>query len=466
MTVEELVAKILILTKQSQYAKTHITEFVEMGIQEMLAAGVDENVAHSQKALGFLCAFCTDMDNQNSGEIKLSNYTKTKLAQLTLLKPSSESIKYGVLFVDFDCEDSITATLNIIKDNELKHTYQITNAIVEILPVGDYEVEIILPDEYEQAEKELISISENNVIKVYKEIKNDNIPVVFSLKNKDNENLSGYIFKFINTETNENIGEFMTDKTDKIIKIPEGHYLVTPVYIPAYSNMIDDVYVDVVKGSDNVIEIIKEYDNLVGSNTTFNINSVSINNNLFGTGSALNGVIYIRNCFTNEIIQKYDCRTPKQVSYIYGNKNIDYQFEFIPDNELVLPLNETFKLGSTKAYKLNTVENAGIFRLSPMIGLNSISNTNGSDIEEYTVTFTNTKTSETFTYTFKTKYYPTGSTTQSTCVYQYSVLPAGTYTITVDNINSTKDSYRMKDSVVATVNSQKYSAVTLTFEKV
>ena len=83
MTTEQLVEKVMIITKQTEYSRPHITEYIEMGIEEMLTAGVDYNVAHSKKALGFLCAYCTDMDNQNSGEIKLSQYTKDKLTQLT-----------------------------------------------------------------------------------------------------------------------------------------------------------------------------------------------------------------------------------------------------------------------------------------------------------------------------------------------------------------------------------------------
>lgn len=85
MTTEELVEKVLIINKQNSYAKSHIAELVEMGIQEMQTAGVPQGVIYSKKSIGFLCAFCTDMDNQNSGEIKLSNYTKTKLMQLSLV---------------------------------------------------------------------------------------------------------------------------------------------------------------------------------------------------------------------------------------------------------------------------------------------------------------------------------------------------------------------------------------------
>lgn len=90
MTIEEFVDKVLILTKQNEYARPVIAEFVLMGIAELISSGVSEEVAYSQKSLGFLVSYCVDMDTPNAGNIKMSDYTKKKLIQLATISKKGD----------------------------------------------------------------------------------------------------------------------------------------------------------------------------------------------------------------------------------------------------------------------------------------------------------------------------------------------------------------------------------------
>ena len=90
LTIKDFVDKILIITRQTEYARPALTEYVSMGIDEMLTSGVAESVAYSQKSLGFLASYCVDMDNPNAGNIKMSEYTKKKLIQLATIRGQEE----------------------------------------------------------------------------------------------------------------------------------------------------------------------------------------------------------------------------------------------------------------------------------------------------------------------------------------------------------------------------------------
>lgn len=89
MKIKELTDKVITATRNNQYNREVVEIHVKQGIYILLDSGVDEKVATSEKAIGFLCSYLTDVDNQNSGEIKLSSFTKSRLAQLTMVSDHS-----------------------------------------------------------------------------------------------------------------------------------------------------------------------------------------------------------------------------------------------------------------------------------------------------------------------------------------------------------------------------------------
>lgn len=93
MKIKELTDKVITATRNNQYNREVVEIHVKQGIYILLDAGVNEKVALSEKSIGFLCSYLTDVDNQNSGEIKLSSFTKSRLAQLIMISDHSEIIE-------------------------------------------------------------------------------------------------------------------------------------------------------------------------------------------------------------------------------------------------------------------------------------------------------------------------------------------------------------------------------------
>lgn len=89
MKIKELTDKVVTATRNNQYNREVVEIHVKQGIYILLDSGVDEKVALSEKSIGFLCSYLTDVDNQDSGEIKLSSFTKSRLAQLTMISDHS-----------------------------------------------------------------------------------------------------------------------------------------------------------------------------------------------------------------------------------------------------------------------------------------------------------------------------------------------------------------------------------------
>ena len=465
MTINELTEKVITATRNNAFAKDVVQIHVEQGVYLLIDSGVDERIALSERAIGFLCAYLTDVDTSDSGNIKLSSYTKAKLSQLTLLTPTEdESIKCGALFIDFDYDDEVT--LNINKNGILKFTYQIERAVVEMLQVGDYEVELVLPNG--TIKTEAVSVIENKVSEIYFE--SDNVPVVFSCKNTSGQNLPGCVFSFTNTTTEEIIGEFTTDKEDKIIKIPEGSYLIKAVYTPPYY-VIDDINFDVVKGEDNFIEIINKDVFFGHSSVSIYVNNKTIT--VWGIDDVFVGTWLIKDKKTNNIIQRYDCsyENPVSMMYMYGLKDgkTEYIAEFIPDDKLIKPLYATYKVNQTNFnLYLQTENGTGLLYLNPYVGSSKVSNLIGSDIEEYTIKFTNVSTSETTIKTFKFKYIkPESPTVTNWYPSQYIILPSGYYDVEIVDIKSTEKTYKQQGPITRfSLNNQSYNSITVKMEEV
>lgn len=89
MDIKELTEKVLIATRNNQYNKDVVEIHVKQGIYMLLDAGVKEKVALSEKSIGFLCSYLTDVDNQNSGEIKLSSFTISRMKQLIMVSDAT-----------------------------------------------------------------------------------------------------------------------------------------------------------------------------------------------------------------------------------------------------------------------------------------------------------------------------------------------------------------------------------------
>lgn len=88
MTINELTDKVITATRNTSFSKDIVSIHVKQGIYMLLDSGVSENVALSERAIGFLCSYLTDVDTADSGNIKLSHFTKTRLSQLTLVNDS------------------------------------------------------------------------------------------------------------------------------------------------------------------------------------------------------------------------------------------------------------------------------------------------------------------------------------------------------------------------------------------
>ena len=471
MTIDELTDKVIVATRNNAWAKDIVKIHVEQGIYLMVDSGVHETIANSERAVGFLCAYLTDVDTADSGNIKLSAFTKSKLAQLTMLEPiKTEEAKpvYGVLFVDFECEES-PVLLNIMQNSIVKYSYQITRAVVEILEVGDYEVELVFPNE--TIETENVSITENQITEVYKEVKNDEaekIDVLFSLKNTSGQNLSGYVFKFKNIDTNEEVGEFTTETTEKTISLSEGSYLAVCTYVTGYNAMLDSMQFDVVKGEDNVIEIIKSDDTFGHISVSTYVNKKS--QSYFGLDKVLEGTWLIKNAHTLEILQRIECdyENPNTLMYAYGIKDnkTNYIAEFIPKSDLMKPFYKIFSLNvSTAQFYLETVDGTGFLFMYPYIDSSKVSSKVGADIEEYTLKFRNMTTGESFTETFNLTYVKSGTTNWYSN--QTTILPAGTYELTIENIKSTEKKYKQASGTITfTLTHQAYQTVNVKMEEV
>ena len=88
MTIDELTSKVITATRNNEWAKEVIRIHVEQGVFMLLDAGVSEKVALSERSIGFLCSYLTDVDTVDAGNIKLSAFTKSRLAQLVLVGES------------------------------------------------------------------------------------------------------------------------------------------------------------------------------------------------------------------------------------------------------------------------------------------------------------------------------------------------------------------------------------------
>lgn len=92
MTIDQLTDEVIIASRNNEYNREVIRAHVLQGVYLMLESGVKREVALSQQSLGFLSAYVTDVDNQVSGDIKLSTFTKNRLIQLSCCTQVYEDI--------------------------------------------------------------------------------------------------------------------------------------------------------------------------------------------------------------------------------------------------------------------------------------------------------------------------------------------------------------------------------------
>lgn len=481
MTVKDFVDKILIITRQTEYARSALTEYVNMGIDEMLTSGVAKSVAYSSKALGFLASYCVDMDSPNAGNIKMSEYTKKKLIQLTMLAHDKyEEIKYGALLVNFNCEDNIEMTLNIYQNEELKFAYRINKAIVEILEVGSYKVELIAPDKYivDVSEQDVL-VEENKVAEIYEKIlreEENGSDVTFSCKNAFGQCLPGFVFTFKNVTNNKVVGTYTTQSETISFKIPSGLYLITSNYVPHGYESVDSKYFTVKDNSVNDIEMIAKigesstitYGMLINSFSPFSTPSLRI-----GLEPILRGVWSVQNKATKEYVFYKECDENNTFSNIKVSlvKNIEYLNKFVPTSPYMQEYEYTYKFnGSTYAWNISTIEGYGTVKLNSYLSSKVLSASNGKDITKYTIRFTNMDTGEITTETVAVAYtYLNDSNVQTSSISASAmvILKAGTYKAEVIDVEATTNNYEATNGEFSlVVNSKANTAVTLNFQTI
>lgn len=451
MTIDELTDKVITATRNNIYAKDVVKIHVQQGVYMMKDAGVDAKVAVSDRAIGFLCSYVTDVDNQVSGEAKLSSYTKSKLSQLVLLTLEDENLPHGALFVDFKCEEPIEAVLTIYESGNVKYSYRISRAVVEMLPIGEYDVELVFPEGYSGTSTEHIIVKDGEAVEIFKEVESDKVAASFSCKNTAGQSMSGYVFKFTNTETGEEY-EFETGKEDKVIRLKEGSYMVETVYAPTNSCAPDDITIDIVKDGENVVEIFKDDEELITNNFYIYIHTSKNSDSSY----TIYGTWYIKRVKTGETIKVNESTVENPYSWtsrkIFALAGEDYILEFEPAaGELVQPYSKQFTASTqTEAY-LVTAENTGGITINVNVDGSKLSQTNASDIEEITVRFYH-RNKGTNTYkTFKCFY---GGKTAWYYSF-YAILPAGSYYYYVEDIKSSEKTYKSTStSYSVSVNSQ------------
>ena len=92
MTIDQLTDEVIVASRNNEYNREVIRAHVLQGVYKMLNSGVKREVAMSPMALGFLSAYVTDVDNQASGDIKLSKFTENRLLQLSCVTKVYEDI--------------------------------------------------------------------------------------------------------------------------------------------------------------------------------------------------------------------------------------------------------------------------------------------------------------------------------------------------------------------------------------
>lgn len=454
LQLSQIVNKVLDVTKQNEYSRAHVTALVESAIEEMKTSGVKDSVAFSTKSLGFICSYVTDLDTPNSGNIKLSDYTQKKLIQLATIKTEEDVgvVKYGALLVNFKCDDDIPVTLNILQEEELKYTYKINKAVVEILPIGDYTIEIIVPDEYNEVDTAAVSVLENESVEVYKKVvKKDaeTVDVNFSCQNNYDQYLAGHVYKFENRTTNEVVGTFTSTNDNQVIKIPAGYYAITPVAIPnGYSSKT--YYYTVNADKDNNIKISTS----VGSTKSLG-NYIYLNGKSLNAGYVVTQGVDIHTYGTWKLVKNLDgeiisTKVINKDNIITSTLSLpgrydtaDYTLSFEPEGDLILPasvLKQSNKT-DTKIIELMTKDGYGAIRFQVKIGSSMQSTSNSKDFVTYSVVFTNTETGEQFTREYNAKYAPTGSTSLNSVQANLDILPVGTYTYKANNVQGDTNTY-------------------------
>ena len=423
----------------------------------MLTAGVPEAIAHSEKAISFLCAYCTDMDTPASGEIKLSQYTQKKLSQLSLLKEDSVKItKYGVLLVNFDCKDDISVTLNILQNNEIKFTYKIDRAVVEILETGDYTIELIAPDGYVDVESVDVSILENKSVEVYKEIvkieaeEDKKVDVIFSCKNDYNQNIPGLVFEFKNRTTNEVIGNFTSTNEDQTISLTPGYYAITPVAAPnGYSTSTNYYTVNATK--ENNIKITTNIGKTITAGSYGYMNGQSLSSGyipVYGLEEYTRGTLKMIKDLDKEVVTTMslsrETATATSLTLSGRYNTADYTLNFEPDSDLMLPTSFVKNISDTgtKLVDFRTKDGYGAVIIQVRYGSSLHSNSNSKDLITYSVTFTNVETGEQFIREYEAKYKVTGLSTYSIAQGNIEVLPAGEYTFVASDVQGETNYYR------------------------
>ena len=85
MTIDEQLQKVKnALGIAGTYQDETLKIYIEEVKQFIIAAGVSENTANSEKATGIICRGVTDLWNYGAGSAELSSYFKMRVSQLVL----------------------------------------------------------------------------------------------------------------------------------------------------------------------------------------------------------------------------------------------------------------------------------------------------------------------------------------------------------------------------------------------
>lgn len=84
MTSKELTNKVILILGLTEYHYDIINNFVLDGIDYLRSSGVPDSIIYSQKSIGCLVQYVTDVWNLTQGQSKLSNFFHERVAQLVL----------------------------------------------------------------------------------------------------------------------------------------------------------------------------------------------------------------------------------------------------------------------------------------------------------------------------------------------------------------------------------------------
>lgn len=85
MTSNDLTKRVMVVLGLTDYHYDIVNNFVLDGIDYLKSSGVKDDVIYSQKSVGVLVQYTTDVWNLTQGQSKLSPFFKERVIQLSMM---------------------------------------------------------------------------------------------------------------------------------------------------------------------------------------------------------------------------------------------------------------------------------------------------------------------------------------------------------------------------------------------